>query len=275
LDFWLLSRKGKSKKAKGKSGREISSLLRKRPYRIAPFPSLRLPHFCLLPFPFLLGLTMGIFTGLIMEVGRVRRIDRRASGAYFLIECSVVLQGTRIGDSIAVNGLDLTVTTMGTDYFSADASLETLSRSTLGGLRAGSRVNLERALGVGERLGGHMVQGHIDGTGALVSSTPEGNAYRMRFRAPKELMRYIAMKGSVTVDGISLTVAGLGSDWFEVAVIPHTWRETTLAELKSSNQVNLEVDILAKYVERLLMHNQKFKASTGNLTVESLMEKGY
>jgi riboflavin synthase len=218
---------------------------------------------------------MGIFTGLIMEVGRVRRVDRRASGAYFVFEAKMVLEGTRIGDSIAVNGLDLTVTTMGTDYFTADASLETLSRSTLGELHTGQRVNLERALGVGERLGGHMVQGHIDGTGALLSSTPEGNAYRMRFRAPKDLMRYIAMKGSITVDGISLTVAGLGSDWFEVAVIPHTWRETTLAQLKSGKAVNLEVDVLAKYVERLLMHNEKIKASKSNLTVESLMEKGY
>jgi riboflavin synthase len=218
---------------------------------------------------------MGIFTGLIMEIGRVRRVDRRASGAYFLIECKAVLAGTRIGDSIAVNGLDLTVTTMGEDYFSADASLETLSRSTLGELRAGSRVNLERALGVGERLGGHMVQGHIDGTGALLSSVAEGNAYRMRFRAPKNLMRYIAMKGSITVDGISLTVAGLGQDWFEVAVIPHTWRETTLAELKNGSQVNLEVDVLAKYVERLLLHNENLSPGKGNLTLESLMEKGY
>jgi riboflavin synthase len=218
---------------------------------------------------------MGIFTGLIMEIGRVRRVDRRASGAYFVIECKVVLAGTRIGDSIAVNGLDLTVTTMGEDYFTADASIETLSRSTLGELRTGSRVNLERALGVGERLGGHMVQGHIDGTGALVSFTPEGNAYRMRFRAPKDLMRYIAMKGSITVDGISLTVAGLGADWFEVAVIPHTWRETTLAELKSGSPVNLEVDVLAKYVERLLMHNETSSAAKSNLTIESLMEKGY
>jgi riboflavin synthase len=218
---------------------------------------------------------MGIFTGLIMEIGRVRRVDRRASGAYFFIECKAVLAGTRIGDSIAVNGLDLTVTTMGEDYFTADASLETLSRSTLGELRTGSRVNLERALGVGERLGGHMVQGHIDGTGALVSSIAEGNAYRMRFRAPKDLMRYIAMKGSITVDGISLTVAALGHDWFEVAVIPHTWRETTLAELKSGNPVNLEVDVLAKYVERLLMHNETFNAAKSNLTIESLMEKGY
>jgi riboflavin synthase len=218
---------------------------------------------------------MGIFTGLIMEIGRVRRVDRRASGAYFVIECKAVLAGTRIGDSIAVNGLDLTVTTMGEDYFTADASLETLSRSTLGELRTGSRVNLERALGVGERLGGHMVQGHIDGTGTLISFTPEGNAYRMRFRAPKDLMRYIAMKGSITVDGISLTVAGLGADWFEVAVIPHTWRETTLAELKSGSPVNLEVDVLAKYVERLLMHKETSSAAKSNLTIESLMEKGY
>jgi riboflavin synthase len=218
---------------------------------------------------------MGIFTGLVMEIGRLRRVDRRASGAYFLIECKAVLAGTRIGDSIAVNGLDLTVTTMGEDFFTADVSLETLSRSTLGELRAGSRVNLERALGVGERLGGHMVQGHIDGTGALVSSVPEGNAYRMRFRAPNDLMRYIAMKGSITVDGISLTVAGLGQDWFEVAVIPHTWRETTLAELKGGSRVNLEVDVLAKYVERLLLHNENLSVGKGNLTVESLMEKGY
>jgi riboflavin synthase len=218
---------------------------------------------------------MGIFTGLIMEVGQVRRVDRRASGAYLVFACKAVLAGTRIGDSIAVNGLDLTVTTMGEDFFTADASLETLSRSTLGELRVGSRVNLERALGVGERLGGHMVQGHIDGTGALVSSVAEGNAYRMRFRAPKELMRYIAMKGSITVDGISLTVAGLGPDWFEVAVIPHTWRETTLAELKQGKAVNLEVDVLAKYVERLLLHHQPMEAGKSRLSVESLMEKGY
>jgi riboflavin synthase len=218
---------------------------------------------------------MGIFTGLIMEVGRVRRLDRRASGAYFIIECQRVLQGTQIGDSITVNGVDLTVTTMSDNQFTADASLETLNRSTLGQLRIGSRVNLERALGVGERLGGHMVQGHVDGTASLISTTPEGNAYRMRFRAPKVLMRYIAMKGSICVDGISLTVAGLGEDWFEVAVIPHTWRETTLGELKNSDRVNLEVDVLAKYVERLLMHKAERNEPTRELTLDNLIEKGY
>src|SRR5438128_8700003 len=218
---------------------------------------------------------MGIFTGLIMEVGRVRRVDRRADGAYFVFAAHQVLGGTRIGDSIAINGVDLTVTAMGADSFTADASLETLRRTTLGNLRAGSRVNLERALGVGERLGGHMVQGHIDGTGELIATTREGNAYRVRVRFPRELGRYIAMKGSICVDGIRLTVAGLGEDWFEVAVIPHTWRETTLAELRSGDRVNLEVDVLAKYVERLLQQTERAAGAPSKLTLDYLKEQGY
>ena len=217
---------------------------------------------------------MGIFTGLIIEVGRVRQIRRRDDGAYLVIEARKVLEGTRIGDSISINGVDLTVIEMSTDFFSADASLETLKRSTLGELRVGGRVNLERALAVGERLGGHMVQGHVDGTGELVSLAPEGNAYRMRFRFTRELGRYIAMKGSITVDGISLTVAGLGADWFEVAIIPHTWRETSLSDLKSGGRVNLEVDVLAKYVERLML-NEQAPAAQAELTVEYLIEQGY
>lgn len=218
---------------------------------------------------------MGIFTGLIIEVGRVRSVDRRADGAYIVIEAQRVLEGTRIGDSISINGVDLTVVEMGRGFFSADASLETLKRSTLGGFRAGSRVNLERALAVGERLGGHMVQGHVDGTGELLSVTPEGNAYRMRFRFPRELGRYIAMKGSITVDGISLTVAGLGDDWFEVAIIPHTWRETILSEIKNGDAVNLEVDVLAKYVERLMTGDEDAADVPSKLTVEYLQDRGY
>jgi riboflavin synthase len=218
---------------------------------------------------------MGIFTGLIIEVGRVRRVDRRADGAYLVIEAVKVLEGTRIGDSISINGVDLTVIEMGPDFFSADASLETLKRSTLGDFHTGSRVNLERALAVGERLGGHMVQGHVDGTGELVSVAPEGNAYRMRFRFPRELGRYIAMKGSITVDGISLTVAGLGADWFEVAIIPHTWRETILSDLKNGDRVNLEVDVLAKYVERLMTRDEEAPPASSTLTVEYLTERGY
>jgi riboflavin synthase len=218
---------------------------------------------------------MGIFTGLIMEVGRARRIDRRADGAYLIIEARRVLDGTRIGDSISINGVDLTVIEIGADYFSSDASIETLSRSTLGGLRPGRRVNLERALAVGERLGGHMVQGHVDGTAALASTTPEGNAYRMRFRFGNQLGRYIAMKGSIAVDGISLTVAGLGSDWFDVVIIPHTWRETTLGELKTGDQVNIEVDVLAKYVERLLLHQVEPEKPGSHLTIEYLASQGF
>jgi riboflavin synthase len=218
---------------------------------------------------------MGIFTGLIIEAGRVRHIRRRADGAFLVIEAKRVLEGTRIGDSIAINGVDLTVIEMGDDSFSADASLETLKRSTLGEFHIGSRVNLERALAVGERLGGHMVQGHVDGTGELLSVTPEGNAYRMRFAFPRKLGRYIAMKGSIAVDGISLTVAGLGDDWFDVAIIPHTWRETTLSALKIGDQVNLEVDVLAKYVERLMLHKEGPVAVESNLTLEYLIERGY
>jgi riboflavin synthase len=216
---------------------------------------------------------MGIFTGLIIEVGHVRRVNRRADGAFLLIEAKKVLEGTRIGDSISINGVDLTVIEMGEDFFSADASLETLRRSTLGQLRAGARVNLERALAVGERLGGHMVQGHVDGTGELVSVTPEGNAYLMRFTFPRSLGRYIAMKGSISVDGISLTVAGLGDDWFEVAIIPHTWRETTLCDLNDGDRVNLEVDVLAKYVERLMQ--RETEPAESKITMEYLIERGY
>ncbi len=205
----------------------------------------------------------------------MRSATRRADGAYFVFDASKVLEGTRIGDSISINGVDLTVVEMGRDYFSADASLETLSRTTLGNLRAGSRVNLERALAVGERLGGHMVQGHVDGTAELISVTPEGNAYRMRFRFPAELGRYIAMKGSITVDGISLTVAGLGADSFEVAIIPHTWRETTLSDLKPGDRVNIEVDVLAKYVERLMQRQEESAAAASKLTMEYLIEQGY
>ena len=204
----------------------------------------------------------------------MRQISRRENDAFLVIEATKVLEGTRIGDSISINGVDLTVIKMSADSFSADASLETLKRSTLGELRVGRRVNLERALAVGERLGGHMVQGHVDGTGELVSVVPEGNAFRMRFGFARELGRYIAMKGSITVDGISLTVAGLGDEWFEVAIIPHTWRETSLSDLKNGGRVNLEVDVLAKYVERLMLNKQAPAAQT-ELTVEYLIERGY
>ena len=218
---------------------------------------------------------MGIFTGLIIEVGSMRDLDRRRDGAHLTIDAKKVLEGTRIGDSISINGVDLTVIEMSSNWFSADASLETLHRTTLGDLKPGSRVNLERALAVGERLGGHMVQGHVDGTAQLVSVGSEGNAYRMRFQLPVGLAPYVAMKGSIAIDGISLTVAGLGDDWFEVAIIPHTWRETTLRDLAPGGRVNLEVDVLAKYVERLLEKKEAASQRESKLTLEYLSDQGY
>jgi len=219
---------------------------------------------------------MGIFTGLVIETGSVRRIDRRPDGALIVIAAGIVLEGTRIGDSISINGADLTVIELGSDYFSADASLETLRRTTLGNLAPGAGVNLERALAVGERLGGHMVQGHVDGTGKVLSIKPEGNARRVRIQYPVELGKYIAMKGSITVDGISLTVAAMvGADSFEVAIIPHTWQNTIIRYYKPGDHVNLEVDVLAKYVERLLHYKETSPSEPGTLTVEYLREQGF
>jgi riboflavin synthase len=218
---------------------------------------------------------MGIFTGLVMEIGSIRRVENRSQGAYLSVSANKVLDGTRIGDSISINGVDLTVVKFDKAEFGADVSLETLNKTTLGSFRAGDKVNLERALAVGERLGGHMVQGHIDGTGQVISVKPEGNAYRVRLRFPAELGRYIATKGSIAVDGMSLTVAQLGSDWFEIAIIPHTWEQTIMPLYGPGRRVNLEVDVLAKYVERLLGHNNESGNNAGRLTLEHLVEQGY
>jgi len=210
-----------------------------------------------------------------MEIGSVRRIERRPDGALLVISARAVLEGTRIGDSISINGADLTVIELGPGFFSSDASLETLRRTTLAGLSQGSPVNLERALAVGERLGGHMVQGHIDGAGKVLSIKPEGNAYRIRIGFPRELGKYIAMKGSIAVDGMSLTVAAMvGGDSFEVAIIPHSWHNTIIRYYKPGDHVNLEVDVLAKYVERLIEHKETGNAGS-KLTVEDLTEKGF
>lgn len=217
---------------------------------------------------------MGIFTGLIMEIGEVIRSDRQPNGGYMRVAGRQVLEGTQVGDSISINGVDLTVVKMDQTSFNADVSLETLNRSTLGRLVTGTRVNLERALAVGERLGGHMVQGHVDGTSEVISISPEGNAYRVRVSLPKDLAPYVALKGSIAVDGASLTVAGLGTDWFDLAIIPHTWEKTIMRDYKRGTKVNLEVDVLAKYVERLLQSRQDSEPR-GRLTVERLLEQGY
>ncbi|GBC81246.1 Riboflavin synthase [bacterium HR10] len=193
-----------------------------------------------------------MFTGLIEEVGRIRQLALTSAGGEVRVEARAVLEDLRVGASIAVNGVCVTVTGVERDGFRTQLSAETLRRTTFGQLRAGRAVNLERALRPGDRLGGHIVQGHVDGVGRFLERRPEGESWIFRFAFPSELRRYLVPKGSIAVDGISLTIAGLSDAWFEVAIIPHTFRMTNLRELRPGDGVNLEVDILAKYVERMM-----------------------
>jgi len=211
-----------------------------------------------------------MFTGIIEEIGRVERVLAAGGGARVEIAARRVLEGAREGDSISTDGACLTVTRLTGGSFEADCSAETLRRTTLGTWRAGAPVNLERALALGERLGGHLVQGHVEGVGRLLERRPEGESVMMRFAYPPELGRYIVFKGSIAVGGISLTVAALDDAWFEVAVIPVTLEWTTLGRMAVGTPVNLETDMIAKYVERLLGASRPTA-----LTVEGLKEMGY
>jgi riboflavin synthase len=193
-----------------------------------------------------------MFTGIIEELGRVREIESRGEDARIVIEAHTVTEDSKNGDSISVNGVCLTALDIKADSFAADVSKETLFRSTLGRLKAGSPVNLERAVTPTTRLGGHLVQGHVDATGKFISSENHGDSCTFRFAHPKEIGRYLVFKGSVAVDGISLTIANLTDDYFEIAVIPKTLELTNFSQLKPGDEVNLEADVIAKYVERML-----------------------
>lgn len=193
-----------------------------------------------------------MFTGIVEEVGRVVGCKELGDAARLEVRAERVLENARLGDSIAVNGVCLTVTELCAGSFTADMMGETLRRSALGALREGDVVNLERALAADGRLGGHIVQGHVDGTAELVSRTPSDHWEVFRFRLPVALERYVVEKGSIAVQGTSLTVSGVGEGWFEVSLIPTTLRETVLGALAVGETVNVEVDILGKYVERLL-----------------------
>jgi len=197
-----------------------------------------------------------MFTGIIEELGRVHSIEQRDENARIVIEAQLVLTDTKHGDSISVNGVCLTALDLQPDSFAADVSKETLDRSTLGSLKPGAPVNLERPVTLSTRLGGHMVQGHVDARGSLVSVTDHGESWTFRFSFPKGIARYLVHKGSVAVEGISLTIAGLGEDFFEVAIIPKTMEVTNFSQLKPGDPVNLEVDVIGKYVERLMGLNQ-------------------
>jgi riboflavin synthase len=196
-----------------------------------------------------------MFTGIIEELGSVRSVEERGENARIVIAASVVTEGTNHGDSIAVNGVCLTALDIHPDSFAADVSRETLSRSTLGRLGPGAPVNLERAVTPATRLGGHIVQGHVDARGQFAAVEDHGESWTLRIKYPPEIARYLVFKGSVSVEGISLTIAGLSEEYFEIAIIPKTWEVTNLSHLKPGDDVNIEVDVIGKYVERLLSFN--------------------
>jgi riboflavin synthase len=193
-----------------------------------------------------------VFTGIIEELGRVRKVEKRGADARIVIEAHTVTSDSGDGDSISVNGVCLTALDVHADSFAADVSKETLLRSTLGSLSAGSPVNLERAVTPATRLGGHIVQGHVDARGEFLGSESHGESWTFRIAYPKEIARYLVFKGSVAVEGISLTIANLSDDYFEIAIIPKTLEVTNFSSLKAGDKVNLEVDVIAKYVERIL-----------------------
>lgn len=215
-----------------------------------------------------------MFTGIVEEIGEIVSVERGSCSAVLRIRCQRVLQGTHTGDSIAVNGVCLTVTSIGDSEYTADVMAETLARSSLGTLRPGSRVNLERAMPVDGRFGGHIVAGHIDGTGTIREIRQDETAVWYTISAGPELLRYIVEKGSITVDGISLTVAEVGAEDFQVSTIPHTRSSTVLVDRKRGDIVNLETDIIGKYVEKLCAP-EKLPEAGSPITMEFLTENGF
>lgn len=217
-----------------------------------------------------------MFTGIVEELGTVRRVLPGARAGKIVIAADTVLQGTRIGDSIAVNGVCLTVVELGSDEFTADVMPETLRKSGLGQLKAGDPVDLERAMPADGRFGGHIVSGHIDGTGRVKEVRPEQNAQVVTIEAPRGIMDLIVEKGSIAIDGISLTVAAVGRTTFSVSLIPHTAEQTVLLKKRAGDVVNLENDIIGKYVQKLLAGAATEAAPTeSGITMEYLIENGF
>jgi len=215
-----------------------------------------------------------LFTGIIEEVGVIRGMSMSGHSGEISSKAGQVLEGTKIGDSIAVNGICLTVTSLRPDGFTADVMPETVSRSSLGGASAGDRVNLERAMAADGRFGGHIVSGHIDGTGTIREMKRDENAVWVRIEAGPQILRYIVEKGSITIDGISLTVAAVTEKDFSVSIIPHTGSETTLATRQAGDKVNLETDIIAKYTEKLLVGASGARGTSANEEVEEAGASG-
>lgn len=218
-----------------------------------------------------------MFTGIIQAIGTLRRLERRGGDVRLEIGTGKLdLSDVKGGDSIATSGVCLTVVDQGQDWYAADVSLETLALTTLGNLGSGSSVNLEKSLAVTDRLGGHMVSGHVDGVGEVLSLGQDGRSWRYRLRAPDALARYIARKGSICIDGVSLTVNAVDGAEFELNIIPATMRETVFGTYRAGSRVNLEVDLVARYLERLLQGDAAaLPAKAGGISREFLASHGF
>jgi riboflavin synthase len=217
-----------------------------------------------------------MFTGIVEEIGKVKGIVYGSKSIKLTIQCSRITDDIKLGDSIAVNGICLTVTKLGSDEFTADVMPETMRRTSLENLKVGHSVNLERALRLADRLGGHIVTGHIDGTGVVVDRTAEDNAIWLTVEADAEILKYIIMKGSVALDGTSLTVAYIDEKCFKVSLIPFTAGETTLGTKDIGSKINIECDLLGKYVEKMLnnnLHGDNTKQKT--ISLDFLRENGF
>lgn len=216
-----------------------------------------------------------MFTGIILAVGLISAIERKSGDCRLTIATGKLpLHDVVLGDSIAVNGVCLTAVALGSDYFCADVSNETLSRTTLNNATVGTPVNLELALTPTTRLGGHIVSGHVDGIGVVTEKQADARSFRFKFKAPDSLAKYIAEKGSICINGISLTVNEVDGAVFSVNIVPHTLQETTLGDARVGTQVNLEVDLLARYLERLIKGDAAAK-SCGGITEELLQKSGF
>ena len=212
-----------------------------------------------------------MFTGIIEEIGKIRGVNKGVNQCKITIECTEVLNGTKIGDSIAVNGVCLTVVEILSDGFLADVSPETLTVTSIGKLQVGDRVNLERAMKADGRFGGHIVSGHIDGLAKYSSKKQLSNFYELEFVLPSDISKYVIRKGSIAINGISLTIAGVNENKVKIAVIPHTYENTNLKELKNGDFVNIEVDMIAKYVEKFLSTSD----NKSKISLEFLQEHGF
>lgn len=216
-----------------------------------------------------------VFTGIVEETGKILQVTKGEKSSVLQIEAEKVLQGTQLGDSIAVNGICLTVTSMGDNWFTADVMAETMRRTNLGEQYAGCAVNLERALTPITRMGGHIVSGHIDSIGTVSSFAKDDNATWVTIKTESNILKYIVEKGSIAIDGISLTVAYVDSSCFKVSIIPHTSKETTLLTKSVGSTVNLECDVIAKYVEKLLNFKDNNKEKTEEINEEMLIKYGF